>query len=95
MEVQPALVVLQRLAQGADTLARVLSAEPASGVQRPKLGEGEVCHATLSVSRPVHCVVVDNNDMVVTGQMDIEFNVVDAHCQRLVIGSEGVLRCVG
>ena len=65
---------------------------PASSVT--KLIQGEVCHGTAGVGRPVHGVIVNDNDMVVTGQVDIKLDVIDAHCQRFVIGGEGVLRRV-
>ena len=48
----------------------------------------------MPVSSPVNSVVVDDDDVVVGGEVDIKLDMVDTHRERLVVGGEGVLRRV-
>ncbi len=95
VEVEPALVLLQRLAERAHWLARVFRGEPAAGVHCPKLIQREAGYGPGGVGRPVHSVVVDYYDVVVAGQMDVKLDMVNAHRERLVVGGKGVLGRIG
>ena len=65
--------------------------EPPVAIARLEGGKCLAGHWTRTVGCPVHSVVVNNDEVVVAGQVHVEFQMRGSHLERQVKGSYGVL----
>src|SRR5262245_56268165 len=73
MEVRSSLIARQHIGKRGDTGSREGFPKPGTGVKRLECGKCLTGHWTSTARRAVHRVVMDHDEVVVAGQMYVEF----------------------
>src|SRR5215471_1138276 len=91
MQVRASAIARQHVGERRDMDPRKSFPKPGTGVKRLECGQRLAGHWTSTVGRAVDCVIMDNDEVVVTGQVHVEFEMACAHLERQVKGSDSIL----
>src|SRR5262245_4028646 len=95
MEVRSSVIARQHIRERRDTGPREGLVKPGASVKRL---EGDKCLVgdwTSPVCRAVYGIVMDHDEVVVAGQVYVEFQMANPHLERQVKGRYSVLRSIG
>src|SRR2546426_183685 len=90
MEMRSSLIARQHVSERRDAGSREGFPKPGPGVKCLEYSKCLVGHWTSTVRRAIHSVVMDNNEVVVAGQVHVEFQMGSSHLERQVKGRHGV-----
>ena len=94
MEMRSSVIARQHLGKRGDAGPHGFS-KPGTGVKCLERCKRLACHWTSPIRRPVDGVIMDNDEVVVTGQVHVEFQMAGSHLERQVKGRYGVLWGIG
>src|SRR5262245_43503713 len=95
MEVRSSWIARQHIGKCGDACSCEDFPKPGTGVKRLECGKCLTDHWTSTARRAVHGIVVDYNEVVVAGQVHVEFQMGGSHLERQVKGRHSVLRSIG
>lgn len=95
MEVRSSVIARQHLGKRGDVGPHESFSKPGTGVKHLECCKRLACHWTSPIRRPVDGVIMDNDEVVVTGQVHVEFQMAGSHLERQVKGRYGVLWGIG
>src|SRR5262245_23201975 len=95
MEVRSSLIARQHVCERWDAGSCKGFPKPGTGVERLECGKGLTGHWSSTVRGAVHGVVMDHDEVVVVGQVYVEFQMGGSHLERQVKGHYSVLRGIG
>src|SRR4029450_2666804 len=95
MKVCSSVIARQHIRERRDTGPREGLAKPGASVKYPECRKRLACHWTSPVCSAVYSVIMDHDEVVVAGQVYIEFQMASSHLERQVKGCYGVLRGIG
>ena len=95
MEMCSSMIARQYIRERRDTSACEGFFKPGTSVKRLECRKRLACHWTIPVCRAVYGVIMDHDEVVVAGQVYVEFQMASPHLERQVKGCYGVLRGIG
>jgi hypothetical protein len=95
MELGSSVIARQHLSKRGNARPREGFSKPGTGVKYLEFCKCPACHWTSPTRRPIDGVVMDDNEVIVTGQVHVELQMVGSHLERQVKGRYGVLWGVG
>src|SRR5262252_1643925 len=90
MEMRSSLIARQHIGKCGDAGSREGFSKPGTRVKPLECGKCLTGHWTSTVRRAVHRVVMDHNEMIVVGQVHVEFQMAGSHLERQVKGRYSV-----
>src|SRR5262249_43644814 len=95
MEVRSSLIVRQHVSERGYAGSCESFPKPGTSVKRLEGSKCLVGHWTRTARRAVHRIVMDHDEVIVTGQVHVEFQMGGSHLDGQIKGSHGVLWCIG
>jgi hypothetical protein len=95
MEVRSSSIARQHLGERGDAGPREGFPKPGPGVKHLECGKRLVGHWTRTVRGTIDSVIMNYHEVVVTGQVHVEFQMTCSHLERQVKGCHSVLWSVG
>jgi len=92
MQVHPPVITLQDFRVRRDPLPSELRPKPRAGIERPQLRQGLAPHRPGPIRRPVHRVIVHDDNLAVAAHVDIQLEMATSHLQRQIKGRHRIFR---